>query len=334
MMAAEFRSLVTREPAAEADGCTVLIADDDDIVGAHLGALIGAAGYSVRIASSGVEALRVLDAEPVHIVISDWEMPDMDGLALCRYIRSRPTELYTYVVMLTVRRTHDDIVAGLTAGADDYVVKGADPAELLARVSVGKRITTLERSLREATRESQRLAMTDALTGALNRRYLMTGLPREIEHSRRHGRSLALLICDLDHFKRINDQFGHKAGDQVLEDFRARCSRTMRASDWIARTGGEEFVIVLPETDLEGAAVVAESVRKTVCAQPVATVGGAVPVTVSIGYSALCNASDLSRWNGEDLLRAADKQLYLAKHAGRNCCSGGSMHDTLGVSLD
>lgn len=334
MMAAEFHSLVAREPPAEADVCTVLIADDDEIVCAHLGELMAAAGYSVRLASTGVEALRVLDAEPVHIVISDWEMPDMDGLALCRHIRSRRTQVYTYVLMLTIRRSHDDVVAGLTAGADDYIVKGAEPAELLARVNVGKRITTLERSLREATRESQRLAMTDALTGALNRRYLMTYLPREIEHSRRHGHAVTVLICDLDHFKRINDEFGHKAGDQVLEDFRARCARTMRASDWIARSGGEEFVIVLPETDLKAAAIVAENVRQAVCAQPVATVAGAVSVTVSIGYSSLCTPSDFSKWQCEDLLRVADKQLYVAKSAGRNRCAGSSMSDVLGASPD
>jgi two-component system cell cycle response regulator len=330
MMAAEFHALVAREPVAGAGGCTVLIADDDDIVCAHLGELISAAGYSVRLAASGVEALRVLDAEPVHIVISDWEMPDMDGLALCRHIRGRPTEIYTYIVMLTIRRSHDDIVAGLTAGADDYVVKGAEVAELLARVNVGRRITTLERSLRDAKRESERLAMTDALTGALNRRYLMTSLPREIEHSRRYGHPVSLLVCDLDYFKRINDQFGHKAGDQVLEDFCARCSQAMRASDWIARTGGEEFVIVLPETDLDGAAIVAESLRQAVCARPVMTVAGAVPVTVSIGYSTLRSDSDFARWQHEDLMRAADKQLYVAKSAGRNRCAGGSMQDILG----
>jgi diguanylate cyclase (GGDEF)-like protein len=328
MRAAEFQALVAREQA-EAEGCTVLIADDDDIVCAHLGELVRAAGYSVRLASSGVEALQVLDAQPVHIVISDWEMPDMDGLALCRHIRSRPTEVYTYVVMLTIRRSHADIVAGLTAGADDYVVKGAEVAELLARINVGKRITTLERSLREAKRESERLAMTDALTGALNRRYLMASLPREIERSRRNGHSVALLVCDLDHFKRINDQFGHKAGDQVLEDFCAR-SRTLRASDWIARTGGEEFVIVLPETDLNGAALVAEDLRRAVCAEPVVTVAGAVPVTVSIGYSALCSDSDFARWQWEDLMRAADKQLYVAKSAGRDRCAGAPMQDILG----
>jgi two-component system cell cycle response regulator len=139
-----------------------------------------------------------------------------------------------------------------------------------------------------------------------------------------------LLVCDLDHFKRINDQFGHKAGDEVLEDFRARCSLTMRASDWIARTGGEEFVIVLPETDLDGAAIVAESLRQVVCAQPVATVVGDVPVTVSIGYSALHSDSDFATWQGEDLMRAADKQLYVAKSAGRNRCAGASMQDILG----
>jgi diguanylate cyclase (GGDEF)-like protein len=332
MSLVETDSLITRAQFTEPDSCTVLIVDDDELVREHLAALIGAAGYCVRLASTGKEALHVFDTEPVHIVVSDWEMPDMDGLALCQHIRARRAQNYTYVLMLTVRRNREDILAGLTAGADDYIIKGAETAELLARVNVGRRITTLERSLRKATRQNRRMALTDPLTGAWNRLYLMTYLPRELERARRHSHPISILMCDLDGFKRINDDFGHIAGDQVLEAFCSRASDVLRTSDWIARMGGEEFVIALPETDLAGAATVADKVRRAVCTDPILTTTGSVAATVSIGYSCFSTPDDYLRWQSEDLLHAADRQLYAAKRSGRNCCRGAAIEGAEGGS--
>jgi two-component system, cell cycle response regulator len=318
---------------ADLSPCTVLVVDDDELVREQLVALISAAGYDVRVAKSGAEALALFDSIPCRIVLSDWEMPDMDGVALCRNIRSRRLANYTYVLLLTVRRTKRDVVAGLSAGADDYVVKGAPPEELLARLAVGRRITGLEHSLRASSLENRRLAFTDSLTGAYNRRFLMKHLPREFERSRRHQRALGVLVCDLDHFKLVNDGYGHAAGDAVLQEVARRMTAALRSSDWVVRAGGEEFVIVLPETDLDGAAVVAEKMRAEIAAHPVTSGKLSVPVTLSVGYSAVATEDELERSGFDELLRTADARLYDAKVGGRNRCHGSVVSRT-GAATD
>jgi two-component system cell cycle response regulator len=210
-------------------------------------------------------------------------------------------------------------MAGLAAGADDYVVKGATTEELLARIAVGRRITNLERSLRISNRENRRLSITDALTGVRNRRFLMKYLPRELQRARQGGKSLAVLSCDIDHFKRVNDDFGHEAGDAVLQEFTKRAGTCIRqTTDWIARVGGEEFIMVLPETDRLGAGCVAERVLQVLAASAMATCSGAVAITVSIGVSALETERELSEASVLDLLGAADQGLYVSKRSGRD----------------
>jgi two-component system cell cycle response regulator len=218
-----------------------------------------------------------------------------------------------------VRNGRGDIVAGLAAGADDYVVKGASTEELLARIGVGRRITRLERSLRSSNRENRRMATTDPLTGVHNRRFLMKYLPRELERSRRSDQPMAVLSCDLDHFKDINDKFGHEAGDQALQGFVKGATACIReGNDWIVRSGGEEFVIVLPDTDLAGACCVAQRLRQVLASEQIPTSTGAVTLTVSTGASALETERDLSEASVLDLLRAADRGLYASKDAGRD----------------
>ncbi len=177
----------------------------------------------------------------------------------------------------------------------------------------------LEHSLRFSSEENRRLAVTDPLTGARNRRFLMKYLPRELERARRYDRPLAILSCDIDGFKRINDQYGHDAGDQVLQAFVARSLACMRESiDWIARAGGEEFVIVLPETRLRGASRVAEKLRHALASQAIPTMSGALGVTVSIGVTSLENRQELASVSVAELLRAADQCLYVSKNLGRD----------------
>jgi two-component system cell cycle response regulator len=299
--------------------CRVLVVDDDELVRERLMTLLKFAGYDALGASSATEALAILHTSRCQIMLTDWQMPGMDGLALCRAIRMNDDKSYVYVLMLTVRNSSKDVVAGLNAGADDYLVKGASTEEILARVAVGRRITQLEHSLRASNRENRRLSITDALTGAFNRRYLMKYLPRELERSRRHNRALALLCCDIDGFKRINDSFGHEAGDEVLKSFVARSTYCLREStDWIARSGGEEFVVVLPETTLKGASCVADKLRQALASTSIPTPAGPLTVTVSIGVTAVETAEELAGVSVLELMRAADRCLYASKHMGRD----------------
>ena len=202
--------------------CCVLVVDDDDLVRARLASQLEARHYDVEVAASGKEALRVLAGTHCHIVLTDWQMPDMDGLTLCRRVRLSQKEGYVYVLLLTVRDTKEDMLAGLAAGADDYVVKGAPIDEILARLEVGRRITHVEHSLRATNREHRRLSFTDSLTGAYNLRHFVKYLSRELKRSQRYGHPLAVLSCDIDEFKQVNDRFGHEAGDDLCESSHAR----------------------------------------------------------------------------------------------------------------
>jgi diguanylate cyclase (GGDEF)-like protein len=315
----ESRHPLQRQASCRNPPCEVLLVDDDELVLAHLASLLQFAGYRVRCAASGIEAVRMQARDPSQIVITDWEMPGMNGPSLCRALRREDGERYTYLMILTVRRQAPDILAGLAAGADDYLVKDAAAAELLARVEVGRRITQLERSLRASNEENRRLSFTDPLTGAYNRRHMTTFLPRELERARRYGRPLAVLACDIDEFKAVNDSFGHEAGDEVLQAFVARATACTRGSiDWVARTGGEEFLIVLPETNLERATRVADKVRRILSSRPIPTCAGPLSVTASIGASALGTADELATTPLPELLRAADRCLYLSKHQGKD----------------
>jgi two-component system cell cycle response regulator len=315
--------------------CCVLLVDDDELVRAQFAALLQIAGYDVYTAASGDEALRVLDKTSCQIVLTDWQMPDMDGLALCRNIRLRDSTGYIYVLMLTVRSSRRDILAGLSAGADDYVVKGAATEEILARLQVGRRITHLEYSLRKSNLENRQMSVTDPLTGARNRRYLMKYLPREIERARRYTHPLTILSCDIDHFKRINDGFGHDAGDEVLQAFVNRAGLSIRQEiDWIARAGGEEFVVVLPETPLTGGCHVAQRLLETLAGSPIPTSAGPLVVTMSIGIAALDAKTDLENASATKLLSTADRYLYESKKLGRNRTTSGPAVQTVAPMQD
>jgi diguanylate cyclase (GGDEF)-like protein len=305
--------------------CRVLVVDDDELVRARLAALLSLGGYDVLIAGSGEEALRTVSTTDCQIVLTDWQMPHMDGLALCRALRLRDSKAYVYVLMLTVRNTKRDTLMGFAAGADDYLVKGAAAPEILARVKVAQRITRLEHSLRRRNRENRRLSVTDSLTGAYNRRYLMKYLPRELERSRRYCRPLAVLSCDIDQFKQVNDAFGREAGEKILQAFFTRAAGCIReATDWIARSGSGEFVLVLPETPLHSANCVAKKLCHLFSSQPIPTRAGPLTVTVSIGVTTVETPEELASMSALELLRAAHHFLYVSKSLGRDRATGAS----------
>ena len=308
--------MLLSEPASS---CRVLIVDDDELVLRRLSATVLLGGYETHTATSGAAALRLLTEIPCQIVLTDWHMPDMDGLALCCKLRSSEKDGYIYILLVTVRSSRSDIVAGLAAGADDYLVKGATTEELLARIGVGRRITQLERSLRVSNRENRRISVTDALTGVRNRRFLMKYLPRELERARKSDMPLAVLSCDIDHFKQVNDNYGHQAGDEILQEFAKRAAGCIsQATGWIARAGGEEFVLVLPETSPEEARCVAARLREVLAADTITTCAGQLAITVSIGISVAETERELSEASVLDLLRAADQGLYASKRSGRD----------------
>jgi two-component system, cell cycle response regulator len=299
---------------------TVLIVDDDDLVLARLQDLVTAAGYAVRTAATGVEALTLLKESAASIVITDLSMPDMNGLELCRRIREHVWPGYVYVVLLTVKDEEKDILAGLDAGADDYMSKRTSAAQFTARLRTARRVLALEYSLKSASEKNRQMAMTDALTGAYNRRYFTRHLSRETKRAQRFGGKVSLLLLDIDHFKRVNDSYGHGGGDIVLTRLTGEIAKYLRRdTDWCARIGGEEFALVLEGTTLADAFRRAEKVRRAIENTSIETPKGAVRITVSIGISGLEEFTNRNSATAQALLERADTNLYASKARGRNC---------------
>jgi two-component system, cell cycle response regulator len=301
----------------------ILLAEDDPVTRMLMTRFLKKAGYEVDAVSDGAEAFDKMMKRYYPILITDWEMPGMDGVALCKAVRNMQLDGYVYALLLTARDTKEHIIAGLDAGADDYLVKPVHEAELIARLNAGRRILTLEHSLRAANQRNRILSITDALTGAYNRRYLMEQLPREVERCRRYAYPLSVIMCDIDHFKRINDEQGHAAGDDVLQQFVARVQRSIRSnSDWISRYGGEEFLLVLPEADFKSGAMVAEKIRAIIGSSPFGTRAGEIAVTASFGVASTGPDGPDLLLKVDGLIKAADQCLYQSKQEGRNRAIG------------
>ncbi len=305
----------------------VLLVDDEPTQRLITARLLKRAGFQVDTAENGKEALARIAEKSYPLLITDWEMPEMDGVALCRAVRSANLDGYIYTILLTSRDAIEHLVAGLQAGADDYLTKPVLEPELLARLNTGKRIVNLERSLRAANDENRRLSITDPLTGAFNRRYLMEKLPSEVERSVRYAHNLSLLMCDVDHFKRINDTHGHQVGDEVLKRVVDIIKSKVRGTDWVARYGGEEFVIVLPETPYSNALKVAETLRAALMQTPILCNDLTLSVTASFGVTGWDSA--VPHLDVVDAMVArCDASVYESKAAGRDRVTGKIMAGT------
>jgi diguanylate cyclase (GGDEF)-like protein len=297
----------------------ILLAEDDPVTRMLLTRFLKKAGYEVDAVGDGTAALEKMIQRYYPILITDWEMPGMDGVDLCKTLRNLQLDGYVYVLLLTARDAKEHMVAGLEAGADDYLIKPIYEPELLARLNTGRRILALEHSLRALNQKNRLLSITDELTGTYNRRQLMEQLPRELERCRRYAYPLSLVMCDIDHFKFVNDRFGHTAGDEVLQQFATRVQKSIRASsDWIARYGGEEFMIVLPETANPGATFVAEKIRQVIAASPFETSAGSIELTASFGVASTAASGPTLGLRVDALITAADSCLYRSKQSGRN----------------
>jgi len=286
----------------------VLIADDDPAALLLLEGVLEEWGYEVMMARDGAEAwdmLRRADSPPLAIL--DWMMPGLDGVEVCRKVRQESEASYVYLILLTGKARTQDIVHGIESGADDYVSKPYEEQELKVRLRAGQRIVELNEALRV-------LATRDALTDTWNRRMIIEILRQESVRAGREGTSVGVIMADLDHFKWINDTHGHPVGDVVLREVTRRMGGILRPYDSIGRYGGEEFLVVLPGSNLSSTLAVAKRMRRAIADHPVATPSGMTPISASFGAVTVKGAS----FDADVLIRMADEALYRAKRRGRN----------------
>jgi two-component system cell cycle response regulator len=296
----------------------VLIAEDDPIFRRILESWFKKWHYAVTAVGNGLDAWEVLQTENApQLAILDWMMPGMDGIELCRRIRGRQQDSYRYVVLLTAKDDKEDVVAGLEAGADDYLTKPFDVDELRARVRAGKRILDLQAALIHAKDELQFAAAHDPLTGLWNRGAILDLLRREVSRRQRSADALGVIMADIDYFKKVNDTHGHLVGDAVLEEVTRRLTVGVRPYDAVGRYGGEEFLIVFPGCSAANLIVSAERLRHCVGDQPIETSAGLLPVTLSLGLSSV-EQGEKETTDCETFLHHADEALYAAKERGRN----------------
>lgn len=294
----------------------ILVAEDDPVSRRMLESLLVKWGYAVETATDGIQALEYLESTGAPpLAILDWMMPGLEGPQICQRLREDSTRPYVYVLLLTARSHKGDLLRGLEAGADDYLTKPFDAQELRARLSVGQRILDLQNNLIRAREELRFNATHDVLTGLVNRRVALQALHQEHARQTREGGSFGLIMADIDHFKNVNDTYGHLCGDDVLREVTRRMKGSVRPYDTVGRFGGEEFLIVVPSSEGLGTLRLADRIRKAIESTPIATESAEINVTASFGVAASSSARPLTP---DALLQLADSALYRAKQQGRN----------------
>ena len=304
----------------------ILVAEDERITQRILQALLHNWGDEVVCVSDGLAAWKILEEDDApRLAILDWVMPGLDGFEICQRLRRIENRPYTYVFLLTSRNQGDDLVRGLEAGADDYLTKPINQAELRARLQTGRRILGLQEQLLAAHEELKNKASHDSLTRLWNRGAVLELLERELARCSREGVPLSVVMCDLDHFKRVNDNLGHLAGDAVLREAAERLRAALRQSDLLGRYGGEEFLVVLPNCDVNEGMQAAERLRAAIGETPFALAEAPLSLTISLGVA----ATDVKRAvSTHHLLHAADTALYRSEtRRSRNCTQQGTLAD-------
>ena len=299
----------------------VLIAEDENVSRMVLAKALANHEYEVLQARDGREAWAIFqnEKEDIYIAVLDWQMPGMDGIELCQKIKAASLSHYVYVIFLTGKKDIENIIEGLETGADDYLTKPFDRRELLSRIKVGLRLIGFEKALREANQKLHALATTDGLTGISNRRAVFERLRGEIFRASRGNSPFCLIMLDIDYFKKVNDTYGHGAGDKVLVEIVNRMKSALRPYDVIGRYGGEEFVVGISKTDLKIIRIIAERLRTCICERPFQIEGRKIDVSISLGVANFMPSRD-NDINDllETIIKAADIALYKAKEAGRN----------------
>jgi two-component system chemotaxis response regulator CheY len=304
----------------------VLVADDDGANRLILKTIVTRLGHACSVAEDGDAAWAHLLHHPVDVLLTDWMMPGIEGPELCRRLRSDPAAPYTYVVLITALSDHDQVLAGMNAGADDYLAKPVEPFQVETRLVAARRVTHLHRQLRSYRDELEASnielldqSRTDSLTGLGNRRLMERDLALAVARAERQQSTFSVALFDVDHFKAYNDHYGHGGGDTALRLVARTLSAACRASDSVYRYGGEEFLAIFHDQHLAGALAAADRLRAAVEARAEPHLNSALGhLTVSGGVS-VWTSTDTSL---EGLLRAADEALYLSKQAGRNSISG------------
>ncbi len=294
----------------------VLIAEDDPVSRHLLKATLSKWGYEVLVAEDGQQAWDVLQSgDSPNLVILDWMMPNLDGLELCRRVRDDDQGQYIYIILLTAKGTRENLVEGMEAGADDYIVKPFDSEELKVRLRSARRILELEAKLLSTQSELRRQASHDALTGLRNRGAILEEFERELVRARREQRPIGIGLVDVDKFKTINDTHGHSAGDMALIEVCNRMSHSLRPYDIVGRYGGDEFLIVLPGCDVETAGEMGERLRESVNRGDLSIGDVSFPVSISIGVASIRPDDDV---DVKDAIHRADQVMFEAKSSGRN----------------
>jgi diguanylate cyclase (GGDEF)-like protein len=294
----------------------ILIAEDDVTSRLILENMLTKWGYEVVSTADGNDAWKKLQEEDApRLLILDWMMPGIEGIEICRRIRenSKSEDQYTYVTLLTAKESKENIVTGMEAGADDYITKPFDMHELRVRVRAGERIVQLQSELLDAKKKLEIQSRTDPLTGVLNRRAILSQIGYELSRAKRNNAHISISMLDLDHFKTINDTFGHLSGDAVLRECIHRVESAVRVYDSVGRFGGEEFIVVLPETRAADAFTVAERIRLRINEMAADVDGISIPFTVSQGLATCSGDATV-----DEMIATADQALYRAKEHGRN----------------
>ncbi|MCP4376971.1 MAG: diguanylate cyclase [bacterium] len=295
----------------------ILIAEDDPVSRRLLEATLSNWGHEVVVTCDGKEAMKALmEPDPPKLAILDWLMPGMDGVEVCRCLRKIQKDCYTYVIILTSKSRSDDILECMVSGADDHVTKPFNPGELQARIFTANRIVELHENFIKVQNQLEQRATHDFLTGLWNRAGILGILHKELSRSQRDNTSVAVVIGDIDHFKRVNDTYGHKAGDIVLQEVSQRMVGALRPYDGFGRYGGEEFLIVVPRCDISFAEEVTQRIRKAICKSPIECDGHKLQVTMSLGVTSVCGVSS---GEADAIIQSIDAALYQAKENGRNC---------------
>ncbi|MCP3676738.1 MAG: diguanylate cyclase [Deltaproteobacteria bacterium] len=294
----------------------VLIAEDDNTTRRMVSAVVRKWGYEVVPACDGREAWKILKApDAPHMAILDWMMPEMDGPELCRRVRGREKSKkeYTFLILLTAKGDTESIITGMECGADDYVTKPYNPQELKCRLGAGKRIIELQLQLLAAEEELKLLSRTDSLTGIFNRRAIFEQIEHEISRVKRENSNLTISALDIDYFKKVNDTYGHSAGDTVLRECAKQITSRLRSYDTFGRIGGEEFLLLFPGVGANEAVGVTERIRSAIESMDIVVNGNHIRITASQGIATWDTNSDIDHF-----IAIADGALYKAKENGRN----------------